>query len=86
MKEGVGFVNTSHSSTVNDVVMKKALDGDKIRAIALGIHEQRPPEELALMDQKKVISVISHPVSTTKVSRERVGLEAISILNGFSDV
>ena len=85
MKEGVVFVNVARGGVVDETALKKALESDKIKAVAVDVYEQEPIEEFELIDHEKVFPA-PHLGASTVEARERAGLEAISILKEFFNV
>lgn len=85
MKDSVVFVNVARGGVVDEVALKRALDNNKIRAVALDVYEQEPLEEFALIDHEKVFPA-PHLGASTIEAQERAAFEAISILKEFFNV
>jgi D-3-phosphoglycerate dehydrogenase len=85
MKAGVVLVNVSQGGVVDEASLMKALDGDKIRAVALDVHEEEPPRNFELIDHVKVYPA-PHLGGATVEAYERADLDAIAILKEFFNV
>lgn len=85
MKDGVVFVNVACGGVVDEAALLKALENDKIKAVAVDVYEQEPLEEFQLIDHEKVFPA-PHLGASTVEAHDRAGLEAISILKEFFNV
>ena len=82
MKNGVVFVNVSSGGVVDETAMLKALEKNKIRALAVDVFEKEPTENVHLIDHPCVFPS-PHLGASTVEAQERAGVEAISILKEF---
>jgi len=85
MKGGVVFVNVARGGVVDEAALSKALESDKIKAVAVDVYEQEPLENFQLIDHEKVFPA-PHLGASTVEAHDRAGLEAISILKEFFNV
>jgi len=85
MKEGVVFVNVAQGGILDEAALLKALEGDRIRAVALDVHAEQPLENFALIDHEKVFPA-PHLGACTAEAQQRADLDAISILKEFFNV
>lgn len=85
MKKGVVLTNVAGGGVVDETALLKALQEDKIKAVAIDTFEQEPPVNFELIDNKKVFPA-PHLGASTIESQERAGLDVISILKDFFNV
>ena len=85
MKDDIVFVNAARGGVVDEAALIKALESDKMKAVAVDVYEQEPLENFQLIDHEKVFPA-PHLGASTVEAHERAGLEAISILKEFFNV
>jgi len=79
MKEGVIIINASRGGTIDEQALLRALQSGKVRAAAIDVFEQEPPEEFSLIDHSNVIAT-PHIGAAAKEGQKRAGMEVVTIL------
>ncbi len=79
MKEGVIIINASRGGTIDEQALLRALQSGKVRAAALDVFENEPPEDFSLIDHPNVIAT-PHVGAAAKEGQKRAGLEVVKIL------
>lgn len=79
MKDGVIIVNASRGGIVDEKMLLKALESGKVRAAALDVFENEPPDDFSLIDHPNVI-VTPHIGAAAKEGQKRAGTEVVKIL------
>lgn len=85
MKMGVVLINVSHSGVVDEMSLLEALQGDRIRAVAMDVYEEEPLRKYELIDHDRVYPAPRLGGATVE-AYERADLDAISILRDFFNV
>jgi len=83
IKEGVVLINGSPAGIVNKAALIKALDADKVRAVAWDIDGDEMDDDL--IDHKKIFPAPRLSALTVE-ARNRADLDVISILKEFFNV
>ncbi|CAM1361814.1 D-3-phosphoglycerate dehydrogenase [Tenacibaculum sediminilitoris] len=74
MKTGIGIINTSHGSVLNEVDLIKAIESGKIKYAGLDVFESQPRPEIQLLMNPE-ISMTPYIGASTLEARDRVGIE-----------
>lgn len=74
MKDGVGIINTSRGSNLNEVALINAIESGKIQFAGLDVFESEPNPEIKLL-MNPDLSLSPHIGAGTLEAEERVGLE-----------
>ena len=74
MKDGVGIINTSRGSNLNEVALITAIENGKIQFAGLDVFENEPNPEIQLL-MNPDLSLSPHIGAGTLEAEERVGLE-----------
>jgi len=74
MKDGVGIINTSRGSNLNEVALINAIESGKIHFAGLDVFESEPNPEIKLL-MNPDLSLSPHIGAGTLEAEERVGLE-----------
>ncbi|MGB0974553.1 MAG: NAD(P)-dependent oxidoreductase [Flavobacteriaceae bacterium] len=74
MKKGVGIINTSHGSVIDEVALIKAVETKNVTFAALDVFESEPKPEIQILMNPE-ISLSPHIAGTTLESQERSYLE-----------
>lgn len=74
MKDGVGIINTSRGSNLNEVALINAIESGKIQFAGLDVFESEPNPEIKLL-MNPDLSLSPHIGAGTIEAEERVGLE-----------
>ncbi|WGH76487.1 NAD(P)-dependent oxidoreductase [Tenacibaculum tangerinum] len=74
MKTGVGIINTSHGSVLNEVDLVKAIENEKVKYAGLDVFESQPTPEIQLLMNPE-ISMTPNIASLTIEAQERAGVE-----------
>ncbi|WP_417799713.1 D-2-hydroxyacid dehydrogenase [Tenacibaculum sp.] len=74
MKTGVGIINTSHGSVLNEVALIKAIESGKVKYAGLDVFENQPRPEIQLLMNPE-ISMTPHIGASTIETQERAGIE-----------
>jgi len=85
MKAGVVFVNVARGGVVDEVALLEALQGDKIRAVALDVYPEVPLKNFSLIDNDKVYPA-PHLAACTVEANLRADFDVIAILKEFFNV
>lgn len=85
MKLGVVLVNVSHGGVVDEASLLRALEGDRIRAVAMDVYEEEPLRTFDLVDHEKVFPAPRLGGATVE-AYERADFDAIDILKEFFNV
>ncbi|UCC39100.1 MAG: 3-phosphoglycerate dehydrogenase [Candidatus Aminicenantes bacterium] len=79
MKDGIIIINAARGGTVDEGALLRALQSDKVRAAAIDVFEQEPPDDFSLIDHPNVIAT-PHIGAAAKEGQKRAGLEVVKIL------
>lgn len=79
MKDGVIIVNAARGGIVDEKALLRALESGKVKAAALDVFEEEPPEDFALIDHPHVIAT-PHIGAAAAEGQKRAGFEVIKIL------
>lgn len=82
MKQGVYIINTARGSLIDEEILLKHLDSGKVRAAALDVFKEEPPENKKIYTHEK-ITLTPHIGSQTKEAQRRVGEAVVSIVDNF---
>ncbi|WP_026777644.1 D-2-hydroxyacid dehydrogenase [Polaribacter sp. Hel_I_88] len=74
MKDGVGIINTSRGSNLNEVALITAIENGKVQFAGLDVFESEPNPEIQLL-MNPDLSLSPHIGAGTLEAEERVGLE-----------
>lgn len=74
MKDGVGIVNTSRGSVLNEVDLVNAIESGKVKYAGLDVFENQPTPEIQLLMNPEV-SMTPHIGASTIEAQERIGVE-----------
>lgn len=74
MKDGVGIINTSHGSVLNEVDLVKAIENGKVKYAGLDVFESQPRPEIQLLMNPE-ISMTPHIGASTIEAQNRTGVE-----------
>ena len=74
MKDGVGIINTSRGSNLNEVALITAIENGKVQFAGLDVFENEPNPEIQLL-MNPDLSLSPHIGAGTLEAEERVGLE-----------
>ena len=74
MKDGVGIINTSRGSVLNEVDLVNAIEGGKVKYAGLDVFENQPTPEIQLLMNPE-ISMTPHIGASTIEAQERIGVE-----------
>lgn len=74
MKDGVGIVNTSRGSVLNEVDLVNAIESGKVKYAGLDVFENQPTPEIQLLMNPE-ISMTPHIGASTIEAQERIGVE-----------
>ena len=74
MKDGVGIINTSHGSVLNEVDLVKAIENGKVKYAGLDVFESQPRPEIQLLMNPE-ISMTPHIGASTIEAQNRTGIE-----------
>lgn len=85
MKEGVVFVNVARGGVVDETALLEALEGPRIRAVALDVYQEEPLKDFTLIDHEKVYPA-PHLAACTVEAHLRADIDAIAILKEFFNV
>ena len=85
MKPEVIIINVSQSGVVDESALLKALDENKIKAVALDIYDRIPPENFDLIDHDGVYPFPNLGTSTVE-GQFRAGFDIVSILKEYFNV
>jgi D-3-phosphoglycerate dehydrogenase / 2-oxoglutarate reductase len=85
MKAGVVFVNVARGGVIDEDALLLALNGNRIRAVALDVYEKEPIDDFKLIDHEKVFPA-PHLGACTVEAHQRADFDAISILKEFFNV
>lgn len=83
MKQGVGIINTSRASAVEEAVLIQELDNEKIAFVGLDVYENEPTPSVQILMHPR-ISHTPHVGATTTEAQNRIGQElAMQIIDIF---
>lgn len=85
MKENVVFINVARSGVVDEAALLNALKNNKIKAVALNLHENELQNKFELIDNEKVFPA-SYLAPLTIEGQGRAGLDVFKILKEFFNV
>jgi D-3-phosphoglycerate dehydrogenase len=85
LKEGVVIVNVARGGVIDEYALLKALESNRIRAVALDVYDEEPINDFSLIDHEKVFPA-PHIGACTVEAHQRADFEAISILKEFFNV
>ncbi|CAM1347863.1 D-2-hydroxyacid dehydrogenase [Tenacibaculum crassostreae] len=74
MKDGIGIVNTSRGSVLNEVDLVNAIESGKVKYAGLDVFENQPTPEIQLLMNPE-ISMTPHIGASTIEAQERIGVE-----------
>ncbi|RKF03833.1 D-3-phosphoglycerate dehydrogenase [Tenacibaculum lutimaris] len=74
MKDGVGIINTSRGSVLNEVDLVNAIESGKVKYAGLDVFENQPTPEIQLLMNPE-ISMTPHIGASTIEAQERIGVE-----------
>lgn len=74
MKDGVGIINTSKGSVLNEVDLVNAIESGKVKYAGLDVFENQPTPEIQLLMNPE-ISMTPHIGTSTIEAQERIGVE-----------
>jgi D-3-phosphoglycerate dehydrogenase len=79
MKKGVIIVNVSRGGTVDEKALLDGLATGRVKAAALDVFSQEPPQDWTLIDHPNVLAA-PHIGAATEEGQKRAGLEVVKIL------
>lgn len=85
MKKNVVLINVARSGVVDEVALLDALKKNKIRAVAMDVHENEFHEKLEFIDNEKVFPTPYLGVSTVE-GEERACVDVLAVLKEFFNV
>lgn len=85
MKENVVLIHVARSGVVDEAALINALKKNKIKAVALDLHESELREKHELIDNEKVFPT-PYLGASTKEGEERAGVDVFSVLKEFFNV
>lgn len=85
MKENVVFFNVSRAGVVDETALLEAVENNRIKAVAMDVHENELNNKLELIDNEKIFPTPYLGASTVE-GEERAGLHVYSVLKEFFNV
>ena len=85
MKENVVLIHVARSGVVDEAALIKALKENKIRAVALDLHESELREKRELIDNEKVFPTPYLGASTVE-GEAKAGMDVFAVLKEFFNV
>lgn len=85
MKENVVLINVARSGVVDEKALLDALQKNKIRAVAMDVHENELQEKLEFIDNEKVFPTPYLGISTVE-GEERACVDVLAVLKEFFNV
>ncbi len=85
MKENVVLINVAREGVVDEAALIDALENNRIKAVAVDVHENELHKKLELIDKKKVFPTPYLGASTVE-GEDRAGLHVVSVLKEFFNV
>jgi D-3-phosphoglycerate dehydrogenase len=79
MKKGVVIVNAARGGVVDENALLQALNSGQVKAAALDVFSQEPPQDFSLIDHPRV-TAIPHLGASTEEGQKRAGLEVVRIV------
>jgi len=79
MKDGVMIVNAARGGVVDEAALLAALKSGKVKAAALDVYGQEPPQDWTLIDHPNVMAA-PHIASQAEEGQRRAGLEVVRLL------
>jgi D-3-phosphoglycerate dehydrogenase len=79
MKKGMVIVNAARGGVVDEKALLEALNSGQVKAAALDVFSQEPPQDFSLIDHPKVTAT-PHLGAATEEGQKRAGLEVVKII------
>ena len=79
MKKGVVIVNAARGGVVDENALLQALNSGQVKAAALDVFSQEPPQDFSLIDHPRVTAT-PHLGASTEEGQKRAGLEVVKIV------
>ncbi|HNS05967.1 MAG TPA: D-2-hydroxyacid dehydrogenase [Candidatus Saccharicenans sp.] len=79
MKKGVVIVNAARGGVVDEKALLEALNSGLVKAAALDVFSQEPPQDFSLIDHPRVTAT-PHLGASTEEGQKRAGLEVVKIV------
>jgi len=79
MKKGVVIVNAARGGVVDEKALLEALNSGLVKAAALDVFSQEPPQDFSLIDHPRVTAT-PHLGASTEEGQKRAGLEEVKIV------
>ncbi|HOP61077.1 MAG TPA: D-2-hydroxyacid dehydrogenase [Candidatus Saccharicenans sp.] len=79
MKKGVVIVNAARGGVVDENALLQALNSGQVKAAALDVFSQEPPQDFSLIDHPRVTAT-PHLGAATEEGQKRAGLEVVRIV------
>jgi len=79
MKKGVVIVNAARGGVVDENALLQALNSGQVKAAALDVFSQEPPQDFSLIDHPRVTAT-PHLGASTEEGQKRAGLEVVRIV------
>jgi len=79
MKKGVVIVNAARGGVVDEKALLQALNSGQVKAAALDVFSQEPPQDFSLIDHPRVTAT-PHLGAATEEGQKRAGLEVVRIV------
>jgi len=79
MKKGVVIVNAARGGVVDEKALLEALNSGQVKAAALDVFSQEPPQDFSLIDHPRVTAT-PHLGAATEEGQKRAGLEVVRIV------
>ena len=79
MKKGVVIVNAARGGVVDEKALLEALNSGLVKAAALDVFSQEPPQDFSLIDHPRVTAT-PHLGASTEEGQKRAGLEVVRIV------
>lgn len=79
MKKGVVIVNAARGGMVDEKALLEALNSGLVKAAALDVFSQEPPQDFSLIDHPRVTAT-PHLGASTEEGQKRAGLEVVRIV------
>ncbi|MDD8019646.1 MAG: hydroxyacid dehydrogenase [Acidobacteriota bacterium] len=79
MKKGVVLVNAARGGVVDEKALLEALNSGQVKAAALDVFSQEPPQDFSLIDHPRVTAT-PHLGAASEEGQKRAGLEVVKII------
>ena len=79
MKKGVVIVNAARGGVVDENALLQALNSGQVKAAALDVFSQEPPQDFSLIDHP-LVTATPHLGASTEEGQKRAGLEVVRIV------